>query len=562
MYHELRWAYNREKEAAEERYFAGLEMFCRSPDEFAETGKGIKDAVIFSIHQESRGKVLVSLGDFALNFTNFRPGTDVDLLLQNTIHGDNMVRMEGTIESLSLANHVVTVLIAGSVPNHREDEKWVLVEKCFSPNLEAKYAQAQKQTAVALHAQRSLIANDPKESGVVIQDRDLLETVLRDASESQRALIQTFFSTGSSLRDIALIQGPPGTGKTRVLAKIAKVLLADGKKVGLCAFTNTALDNAILAVLREASGTHVFRCGEGTDLLSGIKQVDQLGNRPFSRRLEQDTSGLFAATMYRWIYRTSSDFCELDVLLMDEAAQIPLHLGGFALMLAPALALFGDDAQLGPIFRAEHPDHIARSLFVHFRSYRGNESVLALRHTWRMNDVICSVVSKIFYEQVFGITIEAEPEAAARRLAPPDAEIAFCDAALWCVNSLVWVKAGGGSCRAENRDQAERIATIVGSLEQSGNNIDEICVVTPYRRQAVRIAEALNATGASKTPIVDTIERMQGQEADIVIFSLPSTDSAYLNDNILMFMFHPNRLNVAISRARKKVLSVQGNNSC
>ncbi|GAF78121.1 unnamed protein product, partial [marine sediment metagenome] len=51
--------------------------------------------------------------------------------------------------------------------------------------------------------------------------------------------------------------------------------------------------------------------------------------------------------------------------------------------------------------------------------------------------------------------------------------------------------------------------------------------------------------------IVDTVERMQGQERDLIIFSLTTSNPAHAAQRA-EFYFQPNRLNVAITRPRVK----------
>ena len=55
--------------------------------------------------------------------------------------------------------------------------------------------------------------------------------------------------------------------------------------------------------------------------------------------------------------------------------------------------------------------------------------------------------------------------------------------------------------------------------------------------------------------IVDTVERMQGQERDLIILSLTTSNPGFAA-NIADFFFQPERLNVAITRPRSKLIIV------
>jgi len=54
-------------------------------------------------------------------------------------------------------------------------------------------------------------------------------------------------------------------------------------------------------------------------------------------------------------------------------------------------------------------------------------------------------------------------------------------------------------------------------------------------------------------PLVDTIERVQGAERDVIFFGLTASDPDHLTSE---FLNSPNRLNVAMTRARKKLIIV------
>jgi hypothetical protein len=84
-----------------------------------------------------------------------------------------------------------------------------------------------------------------------------------------------------------------------------------------------------------------------------------------------------------------------------------------------------------------------------------------------------------------------------------------------------------------NSDAAERPLTIA-----------DILVVTPYNAHAARLAAVL-PDGAR----IGTVDRFQGQEAAVVIFTMATSSVDDLPRN-LEFLYSLNRLNVAVSRAR------------
>jgi len=57
-------------------------------------------------------------------------------------------------------------------------------------------------------------------------------------------------------------------------------------------------------------------------------------------------------------------------------------------------------------------------------------------------------------------------------------------------------------------------------------------------------------------PIIDTVERLQGQDVDVIILSFSISDDAYYATQ-RSFLLNPNRLNVMISRAKQKVVIIK-----
>jgi superfamily I DNA and/or RNA helicase len=54
-------------------------------------------------------------------------------------------------------------------------------------------------------------------------------------------------------------------------------------------------------------------------------------------------------------------------------------------------------------------------------------------------------------------------------------------------------------------------------------------------------------------PVIDTVERLQGAERDVVLFSITTSDPDHVTSE---FLNNPNRFNVAITRARHKLIVV------
>lgn len=87
-------------------------------------------------------------------------------------------------------------------------------------------------------------------------------------------------------------------------------------------------------------------------------------------------------------------------------------------------------------------------------------------------------------------------------------------------------------------------------------------VVVPHRAQRAALQEAVPhltrrdpATGAVARSAVDTVERFQGDEREVILVSATESDRDYLLLNG-EFLLDPRRLTVALSRARRKMVLV------
>ena len=125
----------------------------------------------------------------------------------------------------------------------------------------------------------------------------------------------------------------------------------------------------------------------------------------------------------------------------------------------------------------------------------------------------------------------------------------FSGAGLWFVPV---VHEGNQSYSAE---EVERVAAITEILIQAGSTwtdrdgnqrpltLDDILIVAPYNNQVDRVTDRL--PGA----MVGTVDKFQGQEAPVVIYSM-TTSTPEDAPRGMEFLYNLNRFNVATSRAR------------
>jgi DNA replication ATP-dependent helicase Dna2 len=261
------------------------------------------------------------------------------------------------------------------------------------------------------------------------------------------------------------------------------------------------------------------------------------------------------ATVYA-IARLSPQL-QFDTVVIDEAGQIPLAHAVIPMARGRAkLLMAGDHCQLPPVLSGEHEDSAAAtSVFAHLAAIYPQRLFL-LDTSYRLPPTLCEFSSRLFYGNKLKscrISDPVLPELPENMRYPELKQVWRLDGpkrALW-VNHL-----GYG---AFSPPEAELVARSVASLMVDlGFKPEDVAVVAPHRAQVREIADRLwkhVGPNLASQVIVDTVERMQGQERDVVLLSLCASDPWFLQEEI-EFILSPNRLNVSITRSKQLLLVV------
>ncbi|HLE46691.1 MAG TPA: ATP-binding protein [Candidatus Thermoplasmatota archaeon] len=336
-----------------------------------------------------------------------------------------------------------------------------------------------------------------------------------------------------------LIQGPPGSGKTAVLAQLAGTLAAQGQKVLVTAVTHRAINHA----LRK---TQALRFGADVVKVGGSERADDdvTTFNSFQEWREQAARGgvVVGATCH-----TRLDYTFFDTVIFDEASQFPIPLAIRGMLYGKRYVFIGDDQQMDPVVVADHPDPwVAWSIF---RLLQRHDPGTMLRTTYRLNDALNEFPSNAFY----GGQLKPSKDAASRRIhftkRPRHWDI--LDPSVPSV--VVDVPHQGATVRSP--EEARLAAALALDAINAGVPAHEVGIITPFRAQERLIKHELSRqAGRSGVPrglVVETVERIQGQEREMTILSLTVSDLAYAAD-AAEFFFRPSRFNVALTRARSK----------
>ena len=291
-----------------------------------------------------------------------------------------------------------------------------------------------------------------------------------------------------------------------------------------------------------------------------------------SARQEQVVLG---ATVYACEKDAENLMDLFDLVVIDEASQVRVPESAIPItMLAKGgrLVMAGDHKQLPPIVTGTYPEIppddpvLHRSIFeaVLPDEERAGLPPKQLVENFRMNDVLTSFAAKLLYGPDYKCW---SPEVAARRLnlrMPRDTDD-LVKACLDPAYPLVMVILQGVRAAKENLLEAKLVAKLTALLRNRLNGRDGkhypndadffregLFIVSPHRVQIQAIQRELADLRTWKhLPFVDTVEKMQGQEADAVLVSYGVSDPEFAMQEA-EFIYSLNRLNVAITRARAK----------
>jgi uncharacterized protein len=212
---------------------------------------------------------------------------------------------------------------------------------------------------------------------------------------------------------------------------------------------------------------------------------------------------------------------------------------------AKRVVLIGDPQQLDQPMQGSHPegtDVSALDYILDGAHTIPSEKGLFLEETWRLHPSICTYTSELFYDG------KLHPKQGLERQSLKGAG-PIDDAGLYFLSVP---HSGNQNCSPE---EAEAVSALVheilaGNASWTDRNglerpltLDDIVIITPYNAQVFEIQRRLPGVG------IGTVDKFQGQEAAIAIYSLATSSYADAPRG-MEFLYSINRLNVATSRAK------------
>ncbi len=326
-------------------------------------------------------------------------------------------------------------------------------------------------------------------------------------------------------------------------------LVRAGKRVGVTANSHAVIKNVLAKVVSLAGDAPVRALHMSDDSEEAGGHAFELDDNKerVQKRLAARELDVVGGTSWAW---SNERFAEsVDVLVVDEAGQMSLANVLAVARAAESLVLFGDPAQLEQPQKGVHPLGAEASALEHLLG--GDALTIApdrgvfLPLTRRLHPQICAFISKVFYES----RLEPDPALGLERQLVGGPGI-FAGA------GLRYVPVAHRGNTNESDEEVSVIRRLVDELFASSPTFTDrhgetrqlterdVLVVSPYNAQVAALTRAL-----PKLKGIGTVDKFQGQEAPIVIYSM-ATSSAEDAPRGLEFLYSLNRLNVAVSRAQ------------
>ncbi|MBR1854612.1 MAG: DNA2/NAM7 family helicase [Lachnospiraceae bacterium] len=304
-------------------------------------------------------------------------------------------------------------------------------------------------------------------------------------------------------------------------------------------------------------------------------------------------------------YTEDPEFDGFDVVIIDEASQVRAM--DAMLMLQAGInkkltryLIVGDEDQLSPVLKGKYDagDQIVDFYASIFRLYgdaaeaKHLDYKVSLEEQFRMNEILSRYPAKVIYDRDmeqairvgrvrrgyhaydfpgggFGIAgqklkllpWDEETDPLAQRILDPDYPLVVCrihsgdarvkrDEEIRLVKELV-VKLREKMCVPGTNHVYESDEAFWGSINGDGG----LGIISPHHEQINRLREVLENEAGMSDIFIGTVDKLQGRQREAVIVSYGVTDpeKAALE---LEFIYSRNRLNVAMTRGKKKTICI------
>ena len=491
---------------------------------------------------------------------------------------------KGTIESISSKSIKVRYNDKQQGFDPMSQDKWAI-----------EHAASDMNTTSAIKSLHQFITSNDRKRALLLGGRKPeADTSLR-LSRSYHPDYDDVLLRAKQSRDYFLLIGPPGTGKTSMALRFM-VEEAEGDLL-LMSYTNRAVDE-ICAMLDDA-GRDYLRIGNETSCDPRFKS--HLLENKLSENAKLDDIRQYMETVSIVVGTTSMlqarpfifQLKNFSLCIVDEASQI-LEPGLVGLLISDSIKRFiliGDHKQLPAVVQqseeeslVDHPlltaigiTNCRQSLFerlLHWeRHCQRSQFIGILRKQGRMHPDIAAFPNLMFYpnEQLEPVPLKHQTDTSLHY----DLESNDVVDDLLKQNRLLFIHSENPQQNgitedtnfsdktnpAEARIVADLLYRIYRFYGDSFNPDKTVGVIVPYRNQIAMIRQEIEKLKLHQLEqiSIDTVERYQGSQRDVIIYSF-TVSRPYQLDFLTSNCFIEEgrtidrKLNVAITRARKQLI--------
>ncbi len=241
------------------------------------------------------------------------------------------------------------------------------------------------------------------------------------------------------------------------------------------------------------------------------------------------------------------------VMIMDESSQVASFMSLLPLMKCKKFILVGDNKQLQPIEEEDISKEMNLSIFNRLLEMYPEASTF-LPTQYRMHKTIAQIANEIFYEGKLRTSKQAAERILNLKVGKhlflnPKIPVVYIDTS----KVAYYEDEVGSGC--SNVQEAKYVAYLVSLFIKKGIKMKDIAVITPYVKQSFLVKEFLDNIKI-KDIEVNTVHKFQGREKDIIIMSFAKSKKYSFPLYKLKFIENETLINVAITRARKKLILV------
>ncbi len=408
---------------------------------------------------------------------------------------------------------------------------------------------------------------------------------------------------------LTVLQGPPGTGKTDFIARAVITLCRYYNKeanrqlrVLVSANSHAAIENVLFAIDR--------KMGDDDDIslykaarFDVNKDIKMIGKVRIVEDPNDDSSGFVGTVMQNdhdrpvvlgatnWACAKLRPDIEnaampFDLVVIDEASQVKIYEAMIALDMGDTdssrFLLVGDGDQLPAIIQGQYGRdsenrYIYGSVFDYYKEQITTD--LMLCDNFRMNEILLRYSA----EQIYGSRYSSfNEDIASRRLKYKAGAGSHGDIVDYIMDGytdsaqeywpLIFCRISGATPFEQNNAEVmltSRITEAVRDNVEYAPNEDKmlwqgngekdgvIGIVSPHHRHIEKLKDKISTdTGMNRDILyIGTVDKLQGQQREAVIVSYGVTDieSAVTEGE---FIFNRNRLNVALTRAKCKSITI------